>query len=204
MAFLRLAQPEDYLDTIRGERVVLRPPAQSDYPAWAELRSQSRAHLTPWEPTWTRDELARSSFRRRLRIYARDVRDDLGYAFFIADLTTDKLLGGIALSSVRRGASQAATLGYWIGAPHKGQGKMQDAVRAIVPFAFRTLLLHRIEAACMTSNAASLRVLEKAGFQREGLVRQYLKINGVWEDHVLLGRVDAMGDASAFAAEAGR
>lgn len=201
MVFLRSQQPEDYLDPVRGGTVVLRPPSLGDYAAWAELRSQSRAHLTPWEPAWTRDELIKSNYRRRLRTYARDVREDLGYAYFITDARTDALLGGITLSNVRRGAAQTATLGYWIGAPYKGQGRMQDAVQTLVPYAFRALVLHRIEAASMVKNDASLRVLEKSGFQREGLIRQYLKINGAWEDHVLLGRLDSMNDPAAFGRE---
>ena len=47
--------------------------------------------------------------------------------------------------------------------------------------------MHRLEAACMPGNVASLRTLERGGFSREGLARRYLKINGVWEDHVLFG-----------------
>jgi ribosomal-protein-alanine N-acetyltransferase len=62
---------------------------------------------------------------------------------------------------------------------------MSDAVRASLPFAFATLGLHRLEAACLPHNLASTRVLEKAGFRREGTARRYLKINGVWQDHDL-------------------
>ncbi len=198
MAFLRSAQPEDYLDAVRGQTLVLRPPMLTDYAQWAELRNASRAHLTPWEPAWSRDELVKSSYRRRLRSYARDVRDDLSYAFFISDAAFDTLLGGITLSNVRRGAAQVATLGYWTGAPYAGSGKMQEAVETILPFAFRVLQLHRVEAASMPSNAASLRVLEKTGFTREGLARHYLKINGVWEDHYLHARLAASDDISGW------
>ena len=190
MAFLRSPQPEDYLEPVRGRTLVLRPPTLTDYSAWAELRAFSRANLTPWEPSWSRDELAKSSFRRRLRCYARDVRDDMGYAFFITDADTQMLLGGITLSNVRRGAAQTATLGYWLGEPHQGQGRMQEAVNTAAQFAFRTLRLHRIEAACMLSNAASLRVLAKTGFRQEGVALQFLKINGAWKDHILHARID--------------
>jgi ribosomal-protein-alanine N-acetyltransferase len=190
MAFLRSPQPEDYLDAIRGRTLVLRPPMMSDYDRWAELRSLSRAYLIPWEPAWALDELTRASFRRRLKAYARDVRDDMSYAFFIVDEQSDVLQGGITLSNVRRGVAQMATLGYWIGRPYAGQGKMQEAVETIVQFAFRRLHLHRIEAACMPANAASLRVLEKSGFEREGVARDYLKINGAWQDHVLFARIN--------------
>jgi len=62
-------------------------------------------------------------------------------------------------------------------------------VRALVPFAFGSLRLHRLEAACIPSNAASIRLLENAGFSREGYARQYLCINGLWQDHLLFARL---------------
>jgi [ribosomal protein S5]-alanine N-acetyltransferase len=185
MAFLRSALPEDYLDAIRGDRLVLRPPAVADYTAWAELRALSRAHLIPWEPAWARDDLSRQMYRRRLRAYAKDVRDDIGYSYFICDAATDALVGGVTLSNVRRGSAQTAALGYWVGKPFTAQGRMKEAVKTLLPVAFRTLRLNRIEAACMPSNAASIRVLACSGFEQEGLARSYLKINGRWEDHLL-------------------
>jgi len=156
----------------------------SDYSDWADLRATSREFLTPWEPAWTTVELTRSSFRRRLKYYARDLREDLGYAFFLYDSDVDELLGGLTLSNVRRGVTHACTLGYWIGAPYAGQGKMTAGVRAIIPFVFETLRLHRLEAACLPRNEASIRLLERVGFTREGLARRYLKINGNWQDHI--------------------
>ena len=63
---------------------------------------------------------------------------------------------------------------------------MTRAVRALVPFAFDALRLHRLEAACIPTNQASIRLLEKTGFTREGYAREYLCINGVWQDHLLL------------------
>lgn len=199
MAFLRAPAPEDYLDPVVGRSVVLRPPTAADYAEWAELRALSRAHLTPWEPSWTADDLSRMMFRRRIRAYARDMRDDLGYAFFICDSTRGNLLGGVTLSNVRRGSSQSASLGYWIGAPHAGGGRMQAAVQTLLPFAFGALHLHRIEAATMPANAASIRVLEASGFHREGVARSFLKINGQWEDHILFARLGGLAAAPSFA-----
>ena len=189
MAFLRSIRPEEDLELIRGRTLILRQPAASDYAEWAELRALSRAHLTPWEPTWSADDLARSMYRRRLRAYAKDMRDDISYPYFIFDIATGHLLGGITLSNVRRGSAQSASLGYWMGAPHAGQGRMKEAVAALLPVTFGALRLHRIEAATMLANFASIRVLEASGFEREGLSRSYLKINGRWEDHLLFGRV---------------
>lgn len=185
MAFLRPSPIVDPETEIRGARVFLRHPVMQDYAAWAELRAQSRAHLTPWEPLWARDELTRSNFRRRLRQYHREMRDDQGYAYLIFGDTDSKLLGGLNLSNVRRGVAQTASVGYWMGAPHVGNGFMTDAARAALRFAFGALRLNRLEAACLPSNAASQRVLEKVGFLREGRARRYLKINGQWQDHDL-------------------
>ena len=156
-----------------------------DYSAWAELRALSRQHLTVWEPLWTRDELSRSAFRRRLRQYQREMREDQGYAFLIFREGDATLVGGLTISNVRRGVAQSASVGYWMGLPHVRCGYMTDALRAVVPFAFGTLGLHRLEAACLPHNAPSARVLEKAGFRREGTARRYLKINDIWQDHDL-------------------
>jgi ribosomal-protein-alanine N-acetyltransferase len=185
MAFLKSSPIVDPEVEIRGARLYLRHPAMQDYAAWAEMRAQSRAHLVPWEPQWARDELTRSNFRRRLRQYHRELRDDHGYAYLIFSDADSRLIGGLNLSNVRRGVAQAASLGYWIGAPYAGRGLMTDAVRATLQFAFGTLRLNRLEAACLPTNAASQRVLEKVGFTREGRARRYLKINGQWQDHDL-------------------
>lgn len=191
MAFLRSTPPDDWALGIYGRGLMLRPPTLSDYEPWATLRTASRQHLQPWEPRWADDELSRAAFRRRLRIYDRDCAADNGYALFLFRARDQALLGGLTISNVRRGVAQAASLGYWIGAGFTGRGYMSEAVRAAVPFAFEQLRLHRLEAACLPHNAASLRVLEKAGFVREGFARQYLKIDGRWQDHVLLGHVES-------------
>lgn len=184
LAFLRSIAPPESGPVVHGDGVYLRAPQISDYADWMELRDKSRDFLTPWEPAWTSSELTRSSFRRRLKYYARDLREDLGYAFFLYDSDEDSLFGGVTLSNVRRGVTHACTLGYWIGAPYADQGKMTAGVRAIIPFVFDTLRLHRLEAACLPRNEASIRLLRRLGFSREGLARRYLKINGIWQDHV--------------------
>jgi [ribosomal protein S5]-alanine N-acetyltransferase len=191
MALLRAASPSDFGPVIETDRLLLRTPQMSDYPAWAELRAASRDFLMPWEPLWAPDELSRASFRRRVRHYLRDLREDVGYALFIYDRESSALVGGLTLCNVRRGVTQSCTLGYWVGAHYAKQGYMTAAVRAVVPFVFDTLELHRLEAACLPSNTASMRLLEKTGFQREGLARRYLRINGVWQDHLLYALLES-------------
>lgn len=189
MALFRSVGFLDPGPVISGDDIYLRTPVAADFDAWAELRLSSKAFLLPWEPTWSDDDLTRFAFRRRVKRYAQEVREDSAYAFFLFRKSDDTLLGGITLSNVRRGVAQAASMGYWMGERFAGQGLMAKGVRALVPFVFDTIRLHRIEAACMPTNMASIRLLERTGFTREGFARRYLRIAGEWQDHVLYARI---------------
>lgn len=195
MAFLR-RDGEEGGQRLAGEGVYLRHPEQRDFAAWAQLRAKSRAFLEPWEPTWPEDELTLSSYRFKMRRYAHDIRDQKSFPFYVFRSADHVLVGGVTLSQVRRGAAQMATLGYWVGEPFQGQGYTTAAARAAVAFSFEDLGLHRVEAACQPENAASRRVLEKAGFHEEGRARAYLKINGAWRDHVLFAIVNPRDETS--------
>ncbi len=184
MAFLR-REGEEGGRRLSAGPLYLRHPELRDFPQWSQLRADSRAFLTPWEPTWPDDELTSSAFRFRLRRYAHDIRDQKSFPFYAFRSEDDRLVGGLTLSQVRRGAAQCGTLGYWVGEAWRRRGYTSDAVRAVIAFAFDDLGLHRVEAACQPDNAASRAVLRKAGFAEEGLARAYLKINGAWRDHVL-------------------
>jgi len=179
-----------------GDHIYLRAAERGDYEAWASLRAASRDFLTPWEPNWPPDALSRSSFRARIARYAEDWRTDQAYNFFIF-ARDETLIGGIGLSNIRRGVSETASVGYWVGEPFARQGYMTAALPLVVDFAFERLGLHRVEAACLPSNIASRSVLARAGFQQEGYAREYLCIAGRWQDHVLFAILRADRTASA-------
>ena len=187
MVFLRSAASLDMGPVLTTERLVLRLPQQADFAEWSHLRGLSREGLIPYEPKWAENELSRDSFRLRLRFYQREFRDSTGYPFFIFTKEGNNLLGGITLSNVRRGVTQSGSIGYWIGLPFQKNGYMTEAVKALGFYAFKELGLHRVDAASLPENLASIRVLEKCGFQQEGLAREYLCINGQWQDHLLFG-----------------
>jgi len=145
IAFMRgLTFPGGQQPVIRGEGVYLRYPRVADFPVWSKLRSESRPFLTPWEPVWADDELTRGAFRRRIKRYQKETRQDSAYVFFVLRESDDALLGGCTLSNVRRGVTQCCTLGYWIGSKFANQGYMTRAMKVLIPFIFRTLGLHRI------------------------------------------------------------
>jgi ribosomal-protein-alanine N-acetyltransferase len=194
MAFFRTINFSEPLPSIEGDGIMLRTPQMDDFEEWAALRDTSRDFLTPWEPTWPVDDLTRAAFRRRIKRYAEDLRSDQGYAFLIARNSDGALVGGLTLANIRRGVAQAGSLGYWTGLPFVRQGYMTAAVRAVIPFAFASLRLHRLEAACIPSNSGSIKLLVKTGFVREGYAREYLCINGIWQDHLLYGRVTSAKD----------
>lgn len=187
MGFLSTFRRSRATSTLSGQGVSLRFPVKDDFQEWVHLRIASRSFLEPWEPTWPDDEFSQSAFRYRIRRY-RDLReDDLCYPYFI--FAENSLVGAVTLSNVRRGVAQAGTLGYWIGEPFTRRGYMHRALSLLVPHCFAGLGLHRVEAACLPRNQASIGLLEKAGFEREGYARSYLQIAGTWEDHLLYAKV---------------
>ena len=188
MALFRSLWPSEALPAIEGRGVHLRVPRLADFEEWSQLRAESRGFLAPWEPVWPEDDLTRPAFRRRLQRYEHDRQADLGYSFFVLD-ERGAIVGGATLNNVRRGVAQAASLGYWSGARHAGKGQMSAALSALIPFAHDALRLKRIEAACLPHNAASVRLLEKMRFTREGHARNYLCIAGEWQNHLLYARL---------------
>jgi len=176
---------------IETERLTLRPPAHSDYRAWAALRRESEAFLTPWEPGWASDHLTRKSFTNRVYWAQRSVAGGSAVPLFLFRRTDEVLIGAITLDNIRRGPAQAGTLGYWTGAAYARQGYMREAINAVVHYAYIRLDLSRIEAACLPENTASRGLLESCGFKYEGVAQSYLQINGRWRTHVLYAALRA-------------
>lgn len=170
---------------IETERMTLRLPQHSDFRAWSSLRAESRDFLEPWEPVWSADHLSRKAFTNRVYWAARAHAGGTALPLFLIRRSDDSLLGAVTVDNIRRGPAQAATIGYWIGAPFARQGYMAEALRAVIHHCFTVLDLSRIESACLPENIASRAVLEKSGYKYEGVAQSYLQINGRWRNHVL-------------------
>ena len=186
MSFLNAYSLKKNLFQITGQKVILRPPQYSDWKAWADERKKNKLYLQPWEPLWSINELERSSFVKRVRMFERLSHNDQAYSFLIFTSDNEDFIGEVNISNVQRGIIQSCTIGYWIAKDCEGKGMMSESLELVKEFIFNELKLHRIEAACLPHNMPSLKVLLKNGFIKEGTARKLLKINDKWQDHTVL------------------
>ena len=169
-----------------GERTAIRGVRPADVDDLLELRVRNRDFLAPWDPLRPASFFTRAGQAEWVAMQQRAWSEDRGYGFAVLDVQDDdRIIGGINLFNIVRSARQSAGMGYWIDQSAGSRGHATDAVLLAASFAFEHLGLHRLEPAVMPRNARSTRVMEKAGFKREGLASRYLRIAGVWEDHAL-------------------
>ena len=180
LSFRRQATP-----VIETERMILRLPEMADHAAWANLRREGEDFLRDWEPTWSLDHFSRKAFRNRVYWAWRSREEGRVLALFLIGRGEGTLMGAITLDNIRRGPAQTGQVGYWIGPEYARKGLMSEALGALVHYAFTSLDLSRIEAACLPENAASRALLERSGFKYEGVAQSYLQIDGRWRNHVL-------------------
>lgn len=96
----------------------------------------------------------------------------------------NKCIVGVAnLSQIFYKAFQNAYLGYYVNVEFSGQGLMTEGISLVINHAFYSLGLHRIEANIQPGNKASINLVNRLGFTKEGFSRKYLKMNGEWQDH---------------------
>ena len=184
---------------VETERMTLRLPDHADWRQWSELRDASAGFLVNWEPNWSTDHLSRRAFTNRVYWAQRAEAQGTALPLMLVRREDAQVVGALTLDNIRRGPSQAGTLGYWIGQPFARRGYMREAILALTHHAFTNLDLSRLEAACLPENTASRGVLEKCGFKYEGVAQSYLQINGRWRNHVLYAslRADRRGKTDA-------
>lgn len=171
-------------DRWQSGSMYLRLLTEADTNAFLKFRLDNRRFLQPFEPAHLEEQFTEEHVRSVLCRWVAEFEADLAYGFGIFDSSTDEVAGTIRLSQIVRGPFQNAYLGYALSERLNGKGWMTEAIRLVLKIAFERLGLHRVQANVMPRNAASLRVLQKNGFRREGYSPLYLRINGVWEDHV--------------------
>ncbi|MBX7245649.1 MAG: GNAT family N-acetyltransferase [Candidatus Sumerlaeaceae bacterium] len=156
--------------------VYLRPPEPADCVEVIAMNRASRA----FHRGWVSPPTTALQFEAYL---ARCQREDFE-GLLVCRKSDGAIVGVVNLSQIFRGGFQNAYMGYYASAAHAGQGFMTRGVALALDHAFRVLGLHRVEANCQPENKASIALLRRLGFAREGFSRRYLKISGRWRDHV--------------------
>lgn len=176
------------------DRLILRPPQLIDAPALQQFCIANRHHLQPWQPIRPAGYFGLNAVEQRIAHVEQERLAGRALHFLVwrssSDDLPEEIVGECNFSNIVLGVFQACHLGYALAAQAEGKGLMSEALRAGIAYVFEELTLHRIMANYLPHNERSARVLASLGFEREGLARAYLKINGEWADHVLTSLIN--------------
>lgn len=175
-------------------RLILRPPQLNDAPALQQFCIANRHHLQPWQPVRPAGYFGLNAVEQRIAHVEQERLAGRALHFLVLTQRTDdnpeEIVGECNFSNIVLGVFQACHLGYALAAHAQGRGLMNEALSAGIAYVFEELGLHRIMANYLPHNERSARVLATLGFEREGLARAYLKINGEWADHILTSLIN--------------
>lgn len=173
-----------------GKSIYIRPLSTDDAVASLKLQTENRDFFEKFSMDRNSDFYTIEGQIKMIEKQNENMKDDQEYYFGIFKNDDNTLVGTINLFQIFRGSLQSAFIGYFLDKKHNGKGYTTEAIQLIVEYAFNKLKLHRIEAGVMPHNIASIRVLEKAGFHKEGIAKKNVKINGKWEDHQVLAIIN--------------
>lgn len=171
------------------KNLILVPPSQDALSAIVDFEERNRDHLKKWESTNTVNGQVietHEEVQKRLQNWIKECEEGRSVRFFIKpkeDL--NKIIGFCNFTQIFYGAFQACYLGYKIDYEYEGKRLMFEALEASIRYIFEELSLHRIMANYMPMNERSAKLLYRLGFTEEGYAKNYLLINGQWEDHIL-------------------
>ncbi|HET6264683.1 MAG TPA: GNAT family N-acetyltransferase [Usitatibacter sp.] len=184
------------LPELESPRLVLRLARPGMEAAMARFLSDNfPGHLDRWSPPPAAGFFTEAFWAERLAASVEEFHADRAVRFVMQSRASNRpppdapIVGTVNYTNIVRGAFHACHLGYQVGRVHEGQGFMSEALRETNAFMFDALRLHRIMANYRPENERSGRLLERLGFVREGLARDYLFIDGAWRDHVLTALV---------------
>lgn len=161
---------------IHGDRVAIRRVCANDYEEITALTRASAELHHPWIP---RRDTSREAFDDFVARFTQPTHEGL----VICLRQTGAIVGGVNINNIVRGSIQSGMLGYVAYASTTGRGYMSEGLRLVAQFAFTELGLHRLEANIQPTNMASLNLVKRLGFRREGYSPGFQRINNVWQDH---------------------
>ena len=181
----------DRLPEIVTDRLVIRIIREGEVAKLMRFRVRNQERFQRWEVTRGPDFFRESSQIGLPAKERRSARNGESFAFRLLPKTDDReFIGNVSLRGILGYPVHAATLGYSLDSDLEGKGYMAEAVTAVIQFGFGQLNLRRIEACCMPANERSIALLDRLGFEREGLLRSSYFVNERWEDHLVWSRIN--------------
>jgi [ribosomal protein S5]-alanine N-acetyltransferase len=174
------------LPTLTTERLIVRLAEPADRDALIAYYQNNNGHLAPFSPLWPEDFFTKGFWERQINQNVEEFLTDVSARMFVFEKAEPgPVIGNVSLGGILRSAAQFGYLGYGIAQDKQGQGMMAEAVQAIIDLGFGELNLHRIMANYVPTNERSGKLLRRLGFTVEGYARDYLNLNGRWQDHIL-------------------
>ncbi|MDO6706606.1 ribosomal protein S5-alanine N-acetyltransferase [Photobacterium sp. 1_MG-2023] len=176
--------------SLKVDELTIRLVTQKDAYQIAAYYQRNKAFLQPWEPLRDPAFFTVAGWERRLAQLSELHKHNLAYYFVVFCEGSDEICGVINFSNLVRHPFYACHVGYSLDEKQQGKGIMRRALNAAIRWLFEEQHFHRVMAAYIPRNQRSAAVLKAAGFEQEGVAREYLLINGRWEDHILTARVN--------------
>ena len=182
---MSLSNPESLVLVTPRLRLLLPAPDAAE--RIIAFYAENRAHLEPWSPPFSEGFFTPEFWRERIGVARAEYEagNSVRLVLVERDDASERVIGNANLSQIARGPFQACYLGYALAQGAVGKGLMEEALRALIRYAFGEMRLHRIMANYVPTNERSGRLLRRLGFTVEGYARDYLFIDGAWRDHVL-------------------
>jgi [ribosomal protein S5]-alanine N-acetyltransferase len=188
--------PQKSLPILKTANLTLRLPTPEDIPAIISYFRENEVHLSPFDPKKPEDFYTEKFWRQRVPQHTEDFFADRSLRLYLFHRESLEVVGSMEFSQISRGPFQACYLGYGIAAKFQGKGLMFEALTEAIRYAFDELNIHRVMANHLPENTRSASVLQRLGFARECVAKDYLQINGKWRDHVLNSLTNANWRAS--------
>lgn len=170
---------------IESERLILRLAVQDDLLSVIEYWRNNKDHLAPFGPKWPEDFFTESFWKTQIDQLQNEFAREVSVRMFLFERATNAAVGHLSFAGIMRSAAQFCYLGYGLAQDRQGRGYMSEIVPCAIKYAFEELKLHRVMANYMPTNERSGRLLKRLGFTVEGYARDYLCLNGKWENHIL-------------------
>lgn len=175
--------------SLNSDRMIIRQVTERDNWLLADYYSENHKFLTPWEPKRDQSFYCASGWPTRLKFMVEQQKRTSAAYFLLLDPKQEKVWGTANFTQIVRGCFYACYLGYSVAEKCQGQGLMYEGLTVAIRFMQKKQQMHRIMANYMPRNRRSANLLARLGFEKEGYARDYLMINGVWEDHILTALV---------------